>query len=318
VPVHETFERRTQRERGETVDAYQYDMVPAPLRAQTKMILTDLIGQSYQPRDPYGTNRVPPHNNEAWSNIGNEFCREIGEDRLAGVRNIYREICRWLADEEEVKRWLSLVQIALSYADRFMRTFNDHRRGQVGARLSAQGGIDEFNQRCQLAAFGYQYEGSKIIRIDSQLAHAEMTVPALRLLSDPRFAGADEEFRNAHAHYRRGEMEDAVVDAGNAFESTMKAICDARGWPCNAGARASDLIKVVRANELLPGYLDKSFDQLVATLISGLPQVRNNEGSHGQGATPRQTPTYVAGYALHLVAAKIILLVEAFHALPDD
>ena len=68
----------------------------------------------------------------------------------------------------------------------------------------------------------------------------------------------------------------------------------------------------IRKNGLLPDYLDNSFDQLLATLQSGLPKVRNEEGAHGQGAQPREAPPYVAAYALHLAAAKIVLLVEAF------
>lgn len=72
------------------------------------------------------------------------------------------------------------------------------------------------------------------------------------------------------------------------------------------------MIKVVRKNGLLPDYLDGSFGQLIATLQSGLPKVRNEEGGHGQGATPKETPSYIAAYALHLAATKILLLVEAF------
>ena len=70
----------------------------------------------------------------------------------------------------------------------------------------------------------------------------------------------------------------------------------------------------VRANGLLPSYLDASFDQLTATLRSGLPEVRNEEGAHGQGATPRETPNYVAAYALYLAAANILFLAEAHKA----
>ena len=119
----------------------------------------------------------------------------------------------------------------------------------------------------------------------------------------------------AHAHYRSGETKDAITDANNAFESTLKAICDQRQWPYDRGARASDLLKVVRTHGLLPDYLDASFDQLVATLKSGLPKVRNQGGVHGQGAIPRETPDYVAAYALHLAAAKILFLVEAHKAM---
>lgn len=116
---------------------------------------------------------------------------------------------------------------------------------------------------------------------------------------------------SAHKHYRAGETKDAITDANNAFESTMKAICDQRGWPYQSGATASQLVRVVKENGLLPDKMSKSFEQLAATLKSGLPPVRNEEGAHGQGSDPHRTPDYVAAYALHLAAAKILFLVEA-------
>ena len=112
-------------------------------------------------------------------------------------------------------------------------------------------------------------------------------------------------------------MKDAITDANNAFESTLKTICDQRLWEYQQGARASDLLKVVRKGGLLPNYLDASFDQLAATLKSGLPEVRNEQGGHGQGPIPRETPGYVASYALHLAAANILFLAEAHKAMDD-
>ncbi len=99
--------------------------------------------------------------------------------------------------------------------------------------------------------------------------------------------------------------------AANSLESTFKAIFDAKGWAYNKGARISDLVKVARSNGLWPDYLDNSFDQLVATLQNGLPKIRDNDASHGQGATPKTVPPYLAAYALHLAASKIVFLVAA-------
>jgi hypothetical protein len=94
----------------------------------------------------------------------------------------------------------------------------------------------------------------------------------------------------------------------------MKVICDTFGWAYDKRARASDLVKVLRKNGLFPDYLERSFDQLAATLQSGLPEVRNEDSSaHGLGPNKRSTPPYVAAYALHLAASKIILMVDAFH-----
>jgi hypothetical protein len=53
------------------------------------------------------------------------------------------------------------------------------------------------------------------------------------------------------------------------------------------------------------------FDAFLSTLQHGLPTVRNNAGGHGKGNAP-ETPHHLAAYAMHLAAANIVLLVEAF------
>ena len=47
-----------------------------------------------------------------------------------------------------------------------------------------------------------------------------------------------------------------LVDAGASFESTMKCICDTLRWKYEKGARASDLLKVLKEHQLFPDYLD--------------------------------------------------------------
>jgi hypothetical protein len=93
-------------------------------------------------------------------------------------------------------------------------------------------------------------------------------------------------------------------------KALMKSICDTLQWTYEKGARASDLIKVLREHRLFPDYLDKSFDQLLAILKSGLPKIRNYEGSHGQGSVLKRVPAHAAAYAIHLAATNIVFLVE--------
>ena len=57
---------------------------------------------------------------------------------------------------------------------------------------------------------------------------------------------------------------------------------------------------------LVPSYLKSSLESL-ATLS-------NRTSRHGQGAQVRATPKYLAAYALHQVAANIVMLIEAFKA----
>ncbi len=311
MSIYELFSRRKKKAEQTEPDPYRYDDIPEPLRNQIMFIWRDAIGAWHTP-SAFGGSHEPPHNNQAWIFIQRTICREKGIVSLAGYEEAFEDCNHYLLQAEDIDDLLDIIEVSFRQIDGVTRNYNSHHRRMRGIRQEAQDAIDELNHRFREASVGYQFEAGSIVRVDSQLVHSEVVLPAFRLLSDPSFAGPEEEFRSAHAHYRAGEYKDCVTDALNAFESTMKAICDAKGWAYNRGARASDLIRVLRDNDLLPDYLDRSFDQLIATLTSGLPQVRNEEGAHGQGAQPKDTPAYMAAYALHLAAAKIVLLVEAY------
>lgn len=312
MPIINLFSRRKKRSDVSEPDVYQYDTIPEGLRVQIRHIWADAIGPYYI---PHGVEmHPPPHNNEAWHFIHNTMCREKGLSSLANRRNAEDDCIVYLLEERNTDDLLDIIELSFHYVDRKLRHLNDYKQKRLGIRQDPDDAIEELNFRFREAGVGYQFDGGQVVRVDSQLIHGEAVIPALQLLSDPRFSGPNEEFRAAHAHYRAGEYKDCAADALNAFESTMKAICDIKGWDYEKGARASDLVKVLRKSGLLPDYLDKSFDQLIATLSSGLPTVRNEEGGHGQGAQPRATPAFVAAYALHLAAAKIVLLVDAMKA----
>ena len=297
MTVFDIYSRRKRRaEQGEP-DVYQYDHVPRELRIQVRHVVDAAV----------------PAERQWWNSVHNQLLREKALLYLASPDNSPRsDILDAIAmGFPEVEDWLDVVDLC------FYRIYNTKDILPDGFGLRPVGfgdpekAIEELNIRFRQAGFGYQFECGQIVQIDSQLLHSEVVKPALVLLADPRFEGAQQEFLSAHAHYRAGEHEDAIIDANRAFESTMKAICDIMEWEYPKGARASDLVKNIRRNGLLPDYLDQSFDQLLATLQSGLPKVRNEAGGHGQGRIPRETPGYVAGYALHLAAANIVLLVEA-------
>lgn len=49
---------------------------------------------------------------------------------------------------------------------------------------------------------------------------------ALKLLFEEGFEGAEDEIRKAYEKKRKGDNKNAILEAGKAFESTMKIICD--------------------------------------------------------------------------------------------
>jgi hypothetical protein len=155
----------------------------------------------------------------------------------------------------------------------------------------------------------------ELVRLDSELLHAEAVKPALSLLREKRYHGANEEFLRAHEHYRHGRNEEALADCLKAFESVMKVICAKRGWPHAETDTAKKLIEVCFDNGLVPAYLQSEFTALRVSLESGIPTVRNRQGGHGRGTQPRNVPDHLAGYLLHLTATSILFLVEAEKAL---
>jgi hypothetical protein len=73
----------------------------------------------------------------------------------------------------------------------------------------------------------------------------EAVKPALELLSDERFAGANAEFLEAHEHYRHGRHAECMNECLKAFESTLKIICKKQKWPFKDTDTAKALIDVV-------------------------------------------------------------------------
>lgn len=291
---------------GQT-DVYQYSDIPSNLRVQVQQIAIEGIGHVGAPGDNIIRGDVE---NDWWLRIERVYLREKGLDAIAHERFAGARILAFMRNcaTEEWLDFLELIATGIRIAG---QDDQSHFRRQWGISTTAENAIEEINYRLRQAGVGYQVEGAYLVRVDSQFIHAEVVKPALALLSDRDFEGPRQEFLSAHQHYRAGEHRQAVAMAANALESAFKAIFEQKGWYYNKGARISDLVKVARANRLWPDYLDASFDQLVATLQSGLPKIRDNDASHGQGAAPKDVPAYIAAYALHLAASKIVFIAEA-------
>jgi HEPN domain-containing protein len=300
MPVLDLFSSRA----AAVPDVWVYDKVPPLLQVQIANIIERALGSFAK----HGRRSSLP----IYKFVTREIAHEHGRSSLSGESHAPYDVLACVRKEQSARVWLDVVELSFRLIEKYCGKFGKIERTEAAITIPADQAVEERNERFRRAGFGYRYESGKIIRIDSEFLHQEATRPALALLSDSRFAGANEEFRAAHDHLKAGENRDCAVDALNALESTMKAICDAKGWQYEKGARASDLLSVLRREKLFPEYADKSLDQLLATLKSGLPAVRNESGGHGQGAVPVETPTYVAVYALNLAASKIRLLVEAF------
>lgn len=309
--ISDLYSKRKKRiKRASKPDFYQYKKLPIKFRRQVIHIWLSAIGGYREPEHFIGY---------IWQDIHDSFARELGLFHLGSeFQNPFYKCQSFLLNEDtHVDNVLDLIEFTFQRIDYLIRELlKDYRhRDKLNVSQLPDDAISELNHRFREHEIGYQYSNGQIIRVDSGFIHAEVVVPALSLLSSQQFNGAEQEFRNAHEHYRKKEYKDAIVDALNAFESTMKTICDKCGWSYSKTASAKELINVVLEKELVPKYLQSHLSSLRSILESGVPTVRNKTSGHGQGTKPLSVPEYLAAYVLHLTASNVVLLVEAYQDL---
>ena len=137
-------------------------------------------------------------NFEAYRSIVKALRRELGVFRLpgadGGAENFYNEISAFLVGVQEVEYFLDAVELICRVVEENSNNF--YSRGDQRQREKAKAAIEELNLRFKEHGVGYQYD-DEIIRVDSALLHAEAVKPALALLRDAKFKGAEEEFLSA-------------------------------------------------------------------------------------------------------------------------
>ena len=299
MPIYDIYSKRLRKMNGDVPEVYVYDDLPNPLRVQIVQIWTECLG------NPNGLYSSARPTDEGYKKTVKILQREYGVNELPSGRSshnyFYNELCEFFYATTEVNKALDVVELVCQLIDKI--TYPSHLLLPP---------IDELNQRFKEHGVGYRFESGQIIRIDEELIHQEVVKPALRILNQPQFAGAQEEFLKAHELYRKGDTKDSLSNCLKAFESVMKAICDMRGWQYDKDrSTAQALIKICFDNGLIPKFWESHYSSLRSLLESGVPTGRNKLGSHGQGTAPTSVPNYLAAYMLHMTATTIVFLAEA-------
>lgn len=306
MAIFDLFSKRQKKLRGDVPDVYVYDNLPQPLRVQIVHIWTDTLGKGEQ----YWDGQVK----ESYEFIVNTLCREYGLFKLPGAkdygdREYITELANFFLQVDDVEKALDAIELSFRVIDWFTRSWEYLRRNDASER--ADQAISELNNRLKEHGVGFQFVEGEIVRVDSELLHVEAVKPALRLLNEKDYQGAQQEFLSAYEHYRHGKNKEALNDCLKAFESTMKAICDKRKWSYQPNATAKALIQVCFANNLVPSFWQQQLSSLRSMLESSIPTGRNKLSGHGQGAVPTSVPEYLVAYMLHMTASTLVFLTNA-------
>ena len=342
---YEIFSKRQKQLRGEVPDVYQYEDIPQKLRVQIVHIWKDTL-RAISFRSSSKTEFGDAH--DAYKAIHNELYREYGRFSLDEDNDFYypesdnsyynsdaksdvESVVEFFLQTDRTEMAIDVIEISFRYIDQMVRDdFNKSMAYEESTPskvpifashddyvsiyhgISPDEAIDQLNYRFREHGVGYQFESGKIIKMDSQFIHSEAIKPTLIMLSAPMYEGTNEEFLNAHEHYREGRYKECLNECLKAVESCLKTICKKRSWHYDdKRSTAKDLIQIVFDNGLIPSFMQSHFSALKSTLESGLPTVRNRQAAHGQGSTQVIVLEYIAAYALHLTASNILLLANA-------
>jgi hypothetical protein len=311
MPIFDLYSKRQKRQRGEAPDVYSYTKIPQGLRIQIIHIWGDALGNPDAKEDQTGRIR------QTYQQMVDILRREYHVFKLSkntfdpsDARYAYAELREFFLEEKDAERVLDVIELTARAIDVVTRSSEYMWRPDYDE--VADTALEELNARFKEHGIGYVYTDHQIIRIDSELIHSDVVKPALSVLRQSGFESAQREFLDAHENYRQGKKPQALLDCYKAFESTMKIICDKRGWPVDKSKGAADLVRVILEKGLVPQYWQGHFSGLRNVLESAIPTPRNKQAGHGSGVNPIQDiPDELVSYVLHLTAATILFLTEA-------
>jgi hypothetical protein len=303
MAIYNIFSKRMKAERGEVPDVYQYKTFEDSLRVKIVHIIGDGIGQSDNMRyidDNY------------YKGIIDILCREYGIFELIdGGKNHsspYDHLMNYFIQEKNIEKALDVVELCFNVIDTMIRKNNSSYAILHHIKLYPDEAIKDLNDRFKEHGFGYKYESGIIMKITSEFNHTEIVRPALKLLSDKRFEGAQQEFLSAHKNYRNKNNKECINDCLKSFESMMKTICKIRKYQINDNATSKVLIAKLFDEEYIPKYLQSHCNALQSILESGVPTIRNKIGGHGQGEKVIDVDDNYAEFALNMTASNIVFL----------
>jgi len=298
--MFEPYSKRTKREQGKGPDAYKYDDLPNSLRNQIIHICNEVVGR-------FAAVAVRRNLDVFYAGAHQTLCHELGLLQLTNYnRTAEEDIWNFFLQQQEVERCLDIIEILFACMVQHVRA---DTHVNFDGMHQIQGAAEEINTRFQEHAIGYEFREGRFIRIDSGFLHNQAVVPALTVLQESYLSGANQEFSKAHDHLRHRRCGECINESLKAFESTMKAICDKRGWGYNQTDTAKKLLAVCEQNGLFPAYMQSSLGGLRSVLES-VPTARNKLSGHGQGSKQIQIDEGTAAFVLHSTAANILFLAE--------
>ena len=280
---------------------FQYDNLPEKFKNQIIFILEDLYlilnDQIYEKDFYYYIHRA--------------LCKEWGKERLFKLPVGFK-------DKESVEEFIKYKKTSLDeifdlieYSLRYTQERLDDRYRHInGSYDNLNHVINEINHRFKESKLGYEIVDLKIIRIDAQYTHSNIIKPTINLTANIQYKQVNLEYMDAITFYQDENYEQSIEKATEAFESTLKIICDKNKWKYQDNDGYERLVNICYKNNFLDDFIINEFTSLQGILKS-MSAVRNKYTSHGKGNDKLNIPPYLVKHVLNVTGSCILFLIES-------
>lgn len=299
--VHDSYSKKQNKLCGEGLDIFIYDHIPLKLRTQIVQIIQDAIGKD--------TSIYSNKAQELYKFIYNTFCRRHGIFKINEdfIESYQEQLFNCLLKTESFEEAMDIIELSFSYIYKIIKGDFYSYKSATQPKIEPDEAIKQLNDRFKENGIGYSFVGYKILRIDSEYTHKEITKPTITFLTNKKFKAANEEYLKAHEYYRFGRNKESLTECLNSFESTMKTICKEKKWDFNKTDSSKKLIQICLTNNLAPSCAQNQFTSLQNLLESGIPKTRNKSG--GQSNKLQKEDDEMTRYGLNLTGTNIIFLI---------
>lgn len=282
--------------------AFVYDRIDEGCRRRIKFLVEDFFRINHL--SPFCNEHIWPLIREGLkrSHKTNSLYREDLHRTFGGSISASAEVMGYLETTEDFNKAMDIIEVVF----RMVADIENLVHGSgYPFQLTPDQAIEKLNDVFAKNCIGYKFAGNMLIRIDNELLYNNIAKEVLIFLVHPDFFNINEEYLQAHRHYRNGDYEDCIVNCNKAFESTMKVVCHKRSYPYDQRDPAKKLVDILFKNNYLPSVMLNQFTGLRTTLESGVPVIRNSRGGHGKGVAPIVVDEHTASYALNLTGSAI-------------
>jgi hypothetical protein len=242
---------------------------------------------------------------EYWDAVRNYIYYAVGSDKdfIAGVCSLLhlpKRVSHFYEIEELIykdeAKWISVQEL-------FLYGFSDQIEFSVHQAV--------LNDLAREYGVGFQFnDHSEAVPISSEVAYKEITEPALVVLSDPEFEISDKALRDGYQDYRNRDYSGAIREACTALDHALRTILNIDR---DKKMKAPDLVKKLRAAQLIEAYQETYAEHIYTLLQKGLPALRGPLSDAHQKKTGEELRAY-ARLALHEATVWILFLHDRWTA----